>query len=69
MKKVKENYSQISHRYYKIKAKILGKKFLNFYLKNKFFTTCKISNIKSFKNIGYLKNKRTNYILYKISSL
>lgn len=40
-----------------------NKKFLNFYLKNKFFTTCKISNIKSFKNIGYLKNKRTNYIL------
>ena len=29
-----------------------NKKFLNFYLKNKFFTTCKISNIKSFKNSG-----------------
>ena len=34
IKKVKENYSQISHRYYKIKAKILGKKFLNFYDRN-----------------------------------
>jgi len=34
VKKVQENYSQISHRYYKIKAKILGKKTLNFYDRN-----------------------------------
>jgi len=32
--KVQENYSQISHRYYQIKAKILGKKTLNFYDRN-----------------------------------
>jgi oligoendopeptidase F len=32
--KVQENYSQISHRYYKIKAKILDKKTLNFYDRN-----------------------------------
>ncbi|NBX52673.1 MAG: M3 family oligoendopeptidase [Proteobacteria bacterium] len=34
VKKVQENYVDISHRYYKIKAKILGKKFLNFYDRN-----------------------------------
>jgi oligoendopeptidase F len=32
--KVKENYKNISHRYYKIKAKILGKKFLNYWDRN-----------------------------------
>ncbi len=34
VKKVKENYAAISHRYYKIKAKILGKKFLNYWDRN-----------------------------------
>lgn len=34
IKKVKENYTQISHRYYKIKAKILGKKILNYWDRN-----------------------------------
>jgi oligoendopeptidase F len=34
IKKVKENYSKISHRYYKIKAKILGKKILNHWDRN-----------------------------------
>jgi oligoendopeptidase F len=34
IKKVKENYAVISHRYYKIKAKILGKKFLNYWDRN-----------------------------------
>lgn len=32
--KVKENYKNISHRYYKIKAKILGKKSLNYWDRN-----------------------------------
>lgn len=32
--KVKENYESISHRYYKIKAKMLGQKFLNYYDRN-----------------------------------
>jgi oligoendopeptidase F len=32
--KVKENYAAISHRYYKIKAKILGKKSLNYWDRN-----------------------------------
>ncbi len=32
--KVKENYKNISHRYYKIKAKILGKKILNHWDRN-----------------------------------
>ncbi len=40
-----------------------NKKFLNFYLKNKYFTTCKISNSKLFKHVGYLKCKKTNSIL------
>lgn len=31
---VQQNYVKISHRYYKIKAKILGKKHLNFYDRN-----------------------------------
>lgn len=34
VKKVKENYKKISHRYYKIKAEILGKKFLNHWDRN-----------------------------------
>jgi oligoendopeptidase F len=34
VKKVKENYATISHRYYKIKAKILGKKILNYWDRN-----------------------------------
>ncbi|MBP7709535.1 MAG: M3 family oligoendopeptidase [Rickettsiales bacterium] len=34
VKKVKENYGTISHRYYKIKAKILGKKILNYWDRN-----------------------------------
>ncbi len=34
VKKVKENYKNISHRYYKIKAKILGKKTLNYWDRN-----------------------------------
>ncbi len=34
IKKVKENYATISHRYYKIKAKILGKKILNYWDRN-----------------------------------
>ncbi|MSP33772.1 MAG: M3 family oligoendopeptidase [Rickettsiales bacterium] len=34
IKKVRENYAQISHRYYKIKAKILGKKSLNYWDRN-----------------------------------
>lgn len=34
IQKVKANYSQISHRYYKIKAKILGKKTLNHWDRN-----------------------------------
>ena len=34
IKKVKENYAEISHRYYKIKAKILGKKVLNYWDRN-----------------------------------
>jgi oligoendopeptidase F len=33
-KKVKENYAATSHRYYKIKAKILGKKTLNYWDRN-----------------------------------
>ena len=32
--KVKENYKDVSHRYYKIKAKILGKKHLNYWDRN-----------------------------------
>lgn len=32
--KVKENYKDVSHRYYKIKAKILGKKYLNYWDRN-----------------------------------
>lgn len=32
--KVRENYKNISHRYYKIKAKILGKKSLNYWDRN-----------------------------------
>lgn len=34
IKKVKANYGKISHRYYKIKAKILGKKILNYWDRN-----------------------------------
>jgi len=34
IKTVRKNYSDISHRYYKIKAKLLGKKYLNFYDRN-----------------------------------
>ncbi|MDX2083660.1 MAG: M3 family oligoendopeptidase [Rickettsiales bacterium] len=34
VKKVQENYKNISHRYYKIKAKILGKKYLNHWDRN-----------------------------------
>ena len=34
IKKVRENYGAISHRYYKIKAKILGKKTLNHWDRN-----------------------------------
>ena len=34
VKKVKENYGKISHRYYKIKAKTLGKKILNHWDRN-----------------------------------
>lgn len=34
IKKVKENYKNTSHRYYKIKAKILGKKYLNYWDRN-----------------------------------
>jgi oligoendopeptidase F len=34
IKKVKENYASTSHRYYKIKAKILGKKTLNYWDRN-----------------------------------
>ncbi len=34
IKKVKENYGATAHRYYKIKAKLLGKKFLNYYDRN-----------------------------------
>ncbi len=34
IKKVKENYAATSHRYYKIKAKILGKKQLNYWDRN-----------------------------------
>lgn len=34
VKKVKENYSEISHRYYKIKAKMLGLKKLEYYNRN-----------------------------------
>lgn len=34
VKKVKENYAHTSHRYYKIKAKILGKKTLNYWDRN-----------------------------------
>ncbi|NBV06344.1 MAG: M3 family oligoendopeptidase [Proteobacteria bacterium] len=34
VEKVKENYQNVSHRYYKIKAKILGKKFLNHWDRN-----------------------------------
>ncbi len=34
VKKVKENYAKISHRYYRIKAKILGKKVLNYWDRN-----------------------------------
>jgi oligoendopeptidase F len=34
IKKVKENYAAISHRYYGIKAKILGKKSLNYWDRN-----------------------------------
>lgn len=33
-KKVHQNYAKISHRYYKIKAKILGKKTLNYWDRN-----------------------------------
>jgi len=34
IKKVKENYTKTSHRYYKIKAKLLGKKQLNYWDRN-----------------------------------
>lgn len=34
IKKVKENYANTSHRYYEIKAKILGKKILNYWDRN-----------------------------------
>ncbi len=34
IEKVRENYGNISHRYYKIKAKILGKKSLNYWDRN-----------------------------------
>lgn len=34
VKKVKQNYQKISHRYYKIKAEILGKKSLNYWDRN-----------------------------------
>lgn len=34
VQKVKDNYSNISHRYYKIKAKMLGKKMLNYWDRN-----------------------------------
>jgi oligoendopeptidase F len=34
IKTVKQNYAQISHRYYKIKAKILGKEKLNYWDRN-----------------------------------
>lgn len=34
VQKVKENYGVISHRYYKIKAKLLGKKTLNYWDRN-----------------------------------
>ncbi len=34
VKKVKENYKNISHRYYKIKAEMLGKKYLNHWDRN-----------------------------------
>ncbi len=34
IKKVKENYKKTSHRYYKIKAKLLGKKSLNYWDRN-----------------------------------
>jgi oligoendopeptidase F len=34
VEKVKKNYVQISHRYYKIKAKMLGKKVLNYWDRN-----------------------------------
>ncbi|HLD76816.1 MAG TPA: M3 family oligoendopeptidase [Rickettsiales bacterium] len=34
IQKVRENYKNISHKYYKKKAKIMGKKFLNFYDRN-----------------------------------
>lgn len=31
---VKENYSKVSHRYYKLKAEMMGKKYLNYYDRN-----------------------------------
>ena len=34
VQKVKDNYTNISHRYYKIKAKMLGKKMLNYWDRN-----------------------------------
>lgn len=34
IKKVKANYKETSHRYYKIKAKFLGKKYLNYWDRN-----------------------------------
>ena len=39
-----------------------SKKFSNFYFKNNFFTTSKISSKNNFKKVGYIKNKKTKKI-------
>lgn len=40
-----------------------NKKFSIFFSKNKYFTTCKISDLNCFKDVGYLQNIRTKSIL------
>jgi oligoendopeptidase F len=50
-KKVKANYAKISHRYYKLKAKMLGKKVLNYWDRN-----APLSKAEN-KNISWLEAK------------
>lgn len=50
--KVKENYKNISHRYYKIKAKTLGKKKLNYWDRNAPLTkSTKVTKFEDAKNL------------------
>ena len=44
------------------KLLVSSKKFSNFYFRNIYFTTTKISKKNSFAKVGYIKNKKTNKI-------